>query len=608
MAKSGLTHIDVGSELTRTEWESEESHALINGTAFPGSPTERQLFYRNDLHEWYIYNGSAWVSLQGAGGGGGDMLKSVYDTNDNAIVDNSEALEGSTKAQVQDHTPKAHTLASHSTKAHSELTGVGTDDHHPQVHGNADHSPDFAADADLDAHIADEAAPVHGSASLATANKLVHRDAAGRAKVVAPAASDDIAQKAQPDAVQTNLDSHAALTTAHSATPSPIPSRMVVRDGGARARFAAPAVSGDALIKGTAITDTEHGSRGSGLHADSHAKQHAITSTPDHTSGATPGQILKADANGLPVDATNPDADVADAVTKKHTQNTDTDLSPAHKDVATGVHGVGGSTVESIAGSQAKVDAHKVLTTGVHGAGGNTLWHGGLTNIVDKTHLSQDFGASSARLNNLILTPVQGEALRVQPATAPSVFSGLINGAPTATSVVYDGESNEGMLGGIGSGADRWGRPILHNTTRGNSRKIVEWDLGTNTITTESSTDDWADNDVITCQSQTNTQAGYFDLDLSNEISSTTNAAVFFVTLDDNEGNYDANRFVIFHPFEAYDGGKRQYLHSRLSNQANSLTFPMNIVGQKITLMFGSGVVDITMLLGVKGEFEYADT
>jgi hypothetical protein len=34
--------------------------------------------------------------------------------------------------------------------------------------------------------------------------------------------------------------------------------------------------------------------------------------------------MLKADANGLPIDATNTDTDVADAVTKKHSQNTDT--------------------------------------------------------------------------------------------------------------------------------------------------------------------------------------------------------------------------------------------------------------------------------------------
>ena len=53
-----------------------------------------------------------------------------------------------------------------------------------------------------------------------------------------------------------------------------------------------------------------------------HARQHAITSAADHTSGATAGKILKADANGLPVDATNTDTDVADAVTKKHDSGT----------------------------------------------------------------------------------------------------------------------------------------------------------------------------------------------------------------------------------------------------------------------------------------------
>jgi len=69
-------------------------------------------------------------SVSGGGNGEGDMLKSTYDIDIDGVVDNSEKLEGSTKAQVQDHTPKAHTLASHSTKAHSELTDVTTGQHH----------------------------------------------------------------------------------------------------------------------------------------------------------------------------------------------------------------------------------------------------------------------------------------------------------------------------------------------------------------------------------------------------------------------------------------------------------------------------------------------
>lgn len=59
----------------------------------------------------------------------GDMLKAVYDTNDNGVVDNSEKLEGSTKVQVQTHNP-----AEHGNEAHDpdfikveEITTVASD-------------------------------------------------------------------------------------------------------------------------------------------------------------------------------------------------------------------------------------------------------------------------------------------------------------------------------------------------------------------------------------------------------------------------------------------------------------------------------------------------
>lgn len=50
----------------------------------------------------------------------------------------------------------------------------------------------------------------------------------------------------------------------------------------------------------------------------SHDRQHAITSTSDHTSAATQGYLLKADANGLPIEATNTDGQVSGAVTAAH--------------------------------------------------------------------------------------------------------------------------------------------------------------------------------------------------------------------------------------------------------------------------------------------------
>ena len=38
----------------------------------------------------------------------GDMMRSVYDTDEDGKVDDSEKLEANTKAQVQDHDPKGH--------------------------------------------------------------------------------------------------------------------------------------------------------------------------------------------------------------------------------------------------------------------------------------------------------------------------------------------------------------------------------------------------------------------------------------------------------------------------------------------------------------------
>lgn len=53
--------------------------------------------------------------------GGGDMLKSTYDPNDDGVVKDSDKLEGSTKAEVQDHDPKAH------THTESEITDLDHD-------------------------------------------------------------------------------------------------------------------------------------------------------------------------------------------------------------------------------------------------------------------------------------------------------------------------------------------------------------------------------------------------------------------------------------------------------------------------------------------------
>lgn len=77
-------------------------------------------------------------------------------------------------------------------------------DEHPTAKGNAAGFMSAADKLKSDA-----------STSAATPDTLMQRDAAGRAKVAAPAATDDIARKAETDAVQSNLDSHTGDTVKH---------------------------------------------------------------------------------------------------------------------------------------------------------------------------------------------------------------------------------------------------------------------------------------------------------------------------------------------------------------------------------------------------------
>jgi hypothetical protein len=379
MSKSGLKHIDVGAELTKTEWESEESHELIHGTSFPSSPVERQLFYRDDEHKWYIYNGTEWVWL---GGGGGMQVHG------NEYHDPDFEQQGVAATLIETHRTSA----------------VHTQPQPPAEHGNEKHDPDLATEAALAAHAA-------------------------------------------------------ATTGVHGAGPN----------------YLAQAPTSGHLVR-------------------------------TFTKGWTSGKYLK----GAGVNA-----------------------DPTEYDFIT------------------------------------------------------DF-----------IIPVAGEVLRQTP-TANSPFTAKINGTPTSTSVVYDTDTSEGSLEGISTGSSYWGRIILYNTTRGNSRKIVSVNTATNTITTELSSDNWADNDDITTHSPT-VQNDFFDVDLSAQISSDVKAIDIFGFLADTSGNYSSSRIVRYHPYTTYDDGKRCYIPCRLGNDANTLYFIMPVYSQKVSMNYVSITSGLT-ITSVKG-------
>ena len=70
-----------------------------------------------------------------------------------------------------------------------------------------------------------------------------------------------------------------------------------------------------------------------------HTRQHAIDSTSDHTSSITQNNLIDADANGLPDDSGLAVTDVSDAISKKHSQNTDTGTNQDTFEIGDGTEG-----------------------------------------------------------------------------------------------------------------------------------------------------------------------------------------------------------------------------------------------------------------------------
>ena len=97
----------------------EQDAGFIKGvavTAAPGAGDDQKLIQYDHGTTSFRYAAAA---------GGGDMLKATYDADLDNVVDNSEKLEGSTKAQVQNHTPIAH-VTRHITGGADPFTAAHT--------------------------------------------------------------------------------------------------------------------------------------------------------------------------------------------------------------------------------------------------------------------------------------------------------------------------------------------------------------------------------------------------------------------------------------------------------------------------------------------------
>jgi hypothetical protein len=193
-----------------------------------------------------------------------------------------------------------------------------------------------------------------------------------------------------------------------------------------------------------------------------------------------------------------------------------------------------------------------------------------------------------------------------------SSFEALINGNPTATTVAYDNQVRETSLPDITTYA-QWGVVYLHNVTRGNSRKIIAVNTATRTITTESSSDNWANNDIITIGSQTcvvatggHSYSYMFDVDLSAEVPGTASAVLIYTSTRNLSGTGStAQDTLLFHPYESYVVSRLFAQRCTSAYQSTNVYHVIPVIDHKVCIGLGlygaitaSGMVCIISLAG----------
>ena len=157
-------------------------------------------------------------------------------------------------------------------------------------------------------------------------------------------------------------------------------------------------------------------------------------------------------------------------------------------------------------------------------------------------------------------------------------FVAKINGAPTATSVVYDTDTNENSLVWLAyASPSKIANLVLHNLTRSNSRIATNINVSTNTITTENTSDDWATNDDITAVSQTAIWAisNWYDLDCSDYLPANAIGIILDVGFFDSA---NASGQAFFHSYETYANQKIIAILNPVANVTMSkfITVPIN--------------------------------
>lgn len=131
----------------------------------------------------------------------------------NRFVTDGEKAAWNAKANTSAVQAVQTNLDTHASNTVIHVTQTDRDTWNSKAAGNHTHPNATTTTPGFES--AEDKTKLDTSTNAATANTLMQRDAAGRAKVAAPSASTDIARKQEVDTVQSNLDAHTSNTVIH---------------------------------------------------------------------------------------------------------------------------------------------------------------------------------------------------------------------------------------------------------------------------------------------------------------------------------------------------------------------------------------------------------
>lgn len=177
-----------------------------------------------------------------------------------------------------------------------------------------------------------------------------------------------------------------------------------------------------------------------------------------------------------------------------------------------------------------------------------------------------------------------------------------INGAPSATSVVYNAPSSGLADTMVPAAANQLALLILWNSTRSSLRLITAVNTGTKTITTISSTDSWANGDTITTIGQTVGINTVNELDMSGQtiVPLLARSVSFIYGKLSNAAGLTGD--IV--PYEAFAASKQQIVYTEVANIYTNQPMTVYLINRRFAISLGAnGTATDTDTLSLTGYF-----